>query len=95
MDCHTLNYWDESQSEKRSLSVETEKVKDRRLNILSDQEEELISPNFGPISNGRLSTDTATSVLSGNLPVRNPSGSLINRRMTTVCLNVSNDSYSI
>ena len=93
MDCHTLNYWDESQSEKRSLSVETEKVKDRRLNILSDQEEELISPNFGPISNGRLSTDT--SVLFGNLPVRNPSGNLMNRRITTVCLNVSNDSYSI
>jgi len=83
---HALSNWDRSQSKKKSLSAEAEKVKDRELNILSDQHEELVSPNFASISKGRLSMDTTTTELSGNLFVKNSLGSVNSRRTSTVCL---------
>jgi len=91
---HALSNWDRSQS-KESLSAEAEKVKDRRLNILSDHHEGLVSPNSASINKGRLSMDTTTTELSGNLFVNSSLGlgSVNSQRPSMVCLIASGGSH--
>jgi len=91
---HALSNWDISQS-KKSLSAEAEKVKDRRLNIISDHHEGLVSPNSASISKGRLSMDTTTTELSGNTFFNSSLdlGSVNSQRLSTVCLIASGDSH--